>query len=1662
MKKFGIDDVLRNIRKESSTEVAKGTAFEKLMQRWFQTEPLYNYLAKVWLWSEFPSKNDFGSGHDLGIDLVAKTDTGEYWAIQCKCYAESATIDKGCVDSFLSTSSREFNDEDGLTKVRFSRRIWVSTTEKLGPNAEATLKNQHPECSRISLYDLRNSHVDWEKLANGEKGKNALGKGKQLRPHQLEAISKAEEYYKDHDRGKLIMACGTGKTFTSLRLVEQLVGGRGLVLFMVPSIGLLGQSLNDWAADAKDYIRAVCVCSDGTASQKSRRNSDADDMGGSVEELAQPATTDVDKIRRQLIGYRQHKGLVVVFSTYQSIDVVSEAQRAILRETHGEYGVFDFIVCDEAHRTTGVKLSDRDESNFTKIHSNDAVQGKKRLYMTATPRLYGASAKVKARENNCLLCSMDDESIYGKEFFRVNFAYAVQNGILTDYKVLVLTVEERMLPDSILGEIRGAHRSELNYDDTGRLIGVISGLSKQVLGDNGATWDADPKLMRRALAFTHRIGARNQPGTSKNIEVTMPLISEMYNKNITDEMRKKVVNIKTRHVDGSMGATARNEALSWLSGETQDPNECRVLTNVRCLSEGIDVPALDAVIFLSPRNSQVDVVQSVGRVMRSFGKGTDGEKKYGYIIIPIVVPEKTKPEDALNDNKTFSMLWDILNALRAHDDHFNALVNTIALNEDPGTKIIIGGAGVAQWTIGHGHGGWAGELGEPDEPAAMRLSSDEATRQLQLRFGELNGAIFAKLVEHCGDRTYWEKWGKEVGAIARKYIERITRIVRDDEEGKRNFAEFTSMLRKNINPSISDEQCIEMLAQHTVTLPVFKALFGDYRFISNNTITKSMQFMLDFIKVSAADRENETLEGFYESVCDNVGKIDNLAGKQTIIKTLYERFFKEAFPNTVNTMGIVYTPVECVDFIIRSVDRILQADFGTALTRENVHIIDPFVGTGTFITRLLQSGAIRPEDMLRKYRHEIHCNEIVLLAYYIAAINIESVFHSLQGSQEHEEFRGVCLTDTFQLGELGEGEGPGKYCKTLFEENARFVEQQRETPIRVIIGNPPYSIGQRSANDNAQNMHYPRLEKRIRDTYALRSSATNRNSLYDSYIKAFRWATDRIDQRNGGVVAFISNGSWLDGNAQDGFRASLAEDFDKIYAFNLRGNQRTSGELSRREGGKIFGSASRTPVAITLLVRYPEGRRRGDCQIFYHDIGDYLTREEKLRIVDRACGIEGIPWQTLTPNAKHDWLNRRDGVFDSLLPLAPEQKLSANSKSFFTICSNGIKTNRDAFLYNSSSEALARNVRQMVDYYNSERERLQAGLSDDVSIDPSKIVWGDKFREAARKNKILACNEDCITEALYRPFCRQRFCYQKEFIERTYQQTKLAPAPGVSNLQICVSGIGVTKDFTCLITDQVPDLELVGKSQCFPLYWYSDTESGQASLFARGDGGRWMRHSGITDWALGEIRRRLYALPHISKEDIFYYVYGLLHSPGYRSRFAADLRKGLPRIPVVERPDDFLAFSRAGRQLAELHLGYETAEPPGDVDVRLRPQMLDDGDCDPYDYYRVCGKMRFAQRGDKTCIVYNRNVTVSRIPPRAYDYVVNGRSAVEWVMERYQERTDKASGIRNDCNDWARETKRPRYALDLLLSVISVSLRTLDIVDSLPALDIPRAEEPGD
>ncbi|MBQ7561322.1 MAG: DEAD/DEAH box helicase [Synergistaceae bacterium] len=1431
-----------------SLQPLKGKWFENICLYFLKHDPIYiNQFSSVWLWSDWPGRNN---RPDTGIDIVAQfKDSDKLCAVQCKFYEDNHRITKDDINTFLAASGQE----------NFIERIIFSISGDYNKNALDTLDNQQIKCTRLTIDRLENSPIDWAKF-DADNPENFSYKVKRvLRPDQQDALNKVIQGFTNHDRGKMIMACGTGKTFVSLKIAEKFAGKGKKILYLVPSIALLNQTLLAWNEDIDINLKSIffAVCSDSTVGI-GKRDKDNEDL--KISDLAYPATTKANDLISSwqfLPDSRKNESMTVIFSTYQSLQVINEIQNMGFPD-------FDLIICDEAHRTSGVTMKDDEDSNFVRVHDNNFIHAKKRLYMTATPKVYSESASKKAKENDAVIYSMDDSNLFGEDFYSLPFSHAIQENLLTDYRVMILAIDQRALSEPILKLI--ADR-KITADDATKMFGCWRGLSKHFISSDFEAKNFDPLPMKTAVAFTSKIDY------SKNFRDSFSDIIDAFktNYNISGG-----VNCSVKHVDGTMNMHDRENNLSWLKSEG-DNNSCKILSNARCLSEGVDVPALDAIIFLNPKKSKVDIVQAVGRVMRK----SQG-KKLGYVILPVVVPPGVTPEDALNTDKNYNVIWDVLQALRSHDDKFQVEVNSLKY-DGLSSKII------------------TGVIGRPDK----EHDDNDSSVQLNLPFSpqDWQKAVYAQIVEKCGDREYDSKWAKNMSEIAQTLKARINSLLNTDNEAKEKFTSYLQGLRENINNSISQDDAVDMLSQHFVTKPIFDACFE--KFSALDPVSKTSEAALEFLEQAGLQIERKSLEKFYRSQTEKLSLLQTDSGRQQRIKDLYENFFRAAFPKTSQSLGIVYTPNEVVDFILNSADWALRHELNISegLSANNVNILDPFTGTGTFIVRLIQLGLIPPDRLAHKYKKELHANEILMLAYYIAAVNIEMAYHSVKPDEIFEPFPGVVLTDTFN-------ENNGKQISFIFDELSRRAKLQHDSPITVIIGNPPYSVGQSSANDNNQNLKYNELDSRITESYAALSKATNKNSLYDSYIRAIRWASDRIE--NDGIICYVTNGSFIDSNSADGLRKCLYDEFQRIYIFNLRGNQYTSGESSRKEGGKIFGSGSRLPVAITLLVKNSRAENK-QCRIFYRDIGDYLSRSEKLNIIERAKSFgEMLDDMTeIIPNESGDWINKRNEIFDTFLRLG-NKKESQEFAIFDERYSGGISTGHDSWSYNFSREALKYNISSMIEIYNQEREKWQSEINNGVDLrkfvtmNKKKISWSDGLFARLRRNLTLEFSEKFITTSLYRPFTKHFLYYDSNLNERVYRMPSIFPTAESKNLVIGVTGIGSKKNFSVLMADCIPNVQLIFNSQCFPLYWYEEPAA-QKLLFDESPEHK--RRDAISDKALSRFRTH-YNDNGLTKEDIFYYIYGVLSSPEYRERFGVDVYKNLARVPFAK---NFREFSQAGR-----------------------------------------------------------------------------------------------------------------------------------------------------
>ncbi|MFP5990408.1 type ISP restriction/modification enzyme [Helicobacter pylori] len=1400
------------------------------------------------------------------------------------------------------------------------------------------------------------------------------------------------------------MACGTGKTYTSLRIMEAL--DPKITLFLAPSIALLSQTFREYVQEKSEPFYASIVCSDDKVGKS--KNEDNDDINFS--ELPLKPSTRLEDILSVYEKAQKENKRFIIFSTYQSALRIKEAQEAGLKE-------IDLIICDEAHRTVGAMYSsnERDDKNaFTLCHSDENIKAKKRLYMTATPKVYSESSKAKAKESDNVIYSMDDGEIFGEEIYTLNFERAIALDLLTDYKVIILAVRKENLSgvtnsvnkriSQLKAEGTKLDKKLINNEFVCKIVGTHKGLAKQDLivldeenkEDNDLKDKKDTFVSQRAINFCKSIN------TSKNIKDSFETIMECYD----EELKKKSFNnlkISIDHIDGTMNCKERLEKLEELN-EFQ-PNTCKVLSNAKCLSEGVDVPALDSIVFFDGKSAMVDIIQAVGRVMRKAK-----HKKRGYIILPIALEEsEIKNLDEAVNNTNFKNIWKVIKALRSHDP---SLVDEATFKE----KIKIFGSN---------------DESNPDDEEELKKDKAQQTEKSKeaqktlfdaILLQDLADAMYNVMPTKLGDRNYWENFTKKTGNIARTLNNRLKMIF---EKNPEFFHGFLDSLRENIHQNIKEDEALDMITSHIITKPIFDAIFGDN---IQNPIAKALDKMVQKLSTLGLEGETKDLKNLYESVKTEATHAKSQKSQQELIKNLYNTFFKEAFRKQSEKLGIVYTPIEVVDFILRATNGILKKHFNTDFNDQSITIFDPFTGTGSFIARLLskENALISDEALKEKFQKNLFAFDIVLLAYYIALINITQAAQNRDGSLKN--FKNIALTDSLDYLEEKSDKGVFAFFEDL-KENKDIKDTLAGQNIRVIIGNPPYSSGAKSENDNNQNLSHPKLEKWVYEKYGKNSTAKVGQTTRDTLIQSIRMASDLLKDK--GVIGFVVNGSFIDSKSADGFRKCVAKDFSRLYVLNLRGNTRTSGEIARKEGGKIFDSGSRVTIAIVFFVK---DKSVPNNTIFYYEVEDYLKREAKLNLLAGFENLDLVPFKEITPNDKGDWINQRDDAFDKLIPLKRDKTLQNNS--IFDINSSGVVTGRDPWAYNFSQKILTQSVQNCIDTYNADLKRfnerfreafkqrtksvksgdLYKHLNDkEITTDKTKIAWTCSLKQGFIKNKnLLESGMERIRLALYRPFNKQWLYFDKNLNERQYQLPKIFPDKSAHNVVINTSSMA-SRNFSCLIANWITDVQTMANTQAYPLYHYDDLGN---------------RYNAISGYALNLFRKH-YKDNSITEEEIFYYIYAILHHKGYLEKYKNSLAKEAPRIALSE---DFKELSILGKELGDLHLNYES----GEMHTSVKHNLLENAEVEGY--YDVD---KMTKKGD--CILYNQNITITKIPQKAFDYVVNGKSAIDWVIERYQKTMDKESLIENNPNDYAGG----KYVFELLCRVIKLSEKSVDLIEKI-------------
>ncbi|WRF57057.1 DEAD/DEAH box helicase [Helicobacter pylori] len=1574
----------------------KGSLFEKISKRFLQEHDSANEYESIELWYDWELR---GKERDKGIDIVITTSNKEYIAVQCKFHQNSISLND--ISTFLSQL------QSGVGEVRFKKGIIISTSHLTSEALKAIEQIRNTgmgiDIDEITEEDFIYSRIDWEKFDPTQtQDELPLRDKKKPRSHQTEAIKATKEYFSDpkNKRGKLIMACGTGKTYTSLKIMESL--DPKITLFLAPSIALLSQTFREYAQEKSEPFYASIVCSDDKTGQS--KNEDNDDIKFS--ELPLKPSTRLEDILSAYEKAQKENKRFIIFSTYQSALRIKEAQEA------GLNGI-DLIICDEAHRTVGAMYSsnERDDKNaFTLCHSDENIKAKKRLYMTATPKVYSESSKAKAKEKDNVIYSMDDAEIFGEEIYTLHFSKAIALDLLTDYKVIILAVRSENLSgvtnsvnqkiSQLKAEGTKLDKKLINNEFVCKIIGTHKGLAKQDLivldnenkEDHNLQNQYDTAPSQRAISFCKSIQ------TSKNIKDSFETIMECYD----EELKKKSfknLQITIDHVDGTMNCKDRLEKLENLN--QFKPNTCKVLSNARCLSEGVDVPALDSIVFFDGKSAMVDIIQAVGRVMRKAKN-----KKRGYIILPIALEESEiqNLDEAVN-NTNFKNIWKVIKALRSHDP---SLVDEATFKE----KIKIFGSDDNS-EENHNDEGLQKDKAQQNDPKQAQKTLFDA-----ILLQDLADAVYNVMPTKLGDRNYWENFTKKTGNIARTLNERLKNIF---EKNPEFFHGFLDSLRENIHQNIREDEALDMITSHIITKPIFDALFGDN---IKNPIAKALDKMV--LKLSTLGLEGETkdLKNLYESVKTEAAHAKSQKSQQELIKNLYNTFFKEAFKKQSEKLGIVYTPIEVVDFILRATNGILKKHFNTDFNDQSITIFDPFTGTGSFIARLLskENALISDEALKEKFQKNLFAFDIMLLSYYIALINITQAAQNRDSSLKN--FKNIALTDSLDYLEEKTNKGALPLYEDL-KENQEIKDTLANQNIRVIIGNPPYSAGAKSENDNNQNLSHPKLEKWVTETYGKNSTAKVGKTTRDALIQSIRMASDLLKDK--GVVGFVVNGSFIDSKSADGFRKCVAQEFSHLYVLNLRGNARTSGEERKKQGDGIFDSGSRATIAIIFFVK---DKSVPNNTIFYYEVEDYLKREAKLNLLAGFENLDSVPFEKITPNDKGDWINQREDGFDKLIPLKRDKK----NDSIFDLNSNGVTSGRDPWVYNFSPNALKQSVQNCIDTYNADlkrfnerfreafKQRTQGIKSADrykhlndreITTDKTKIAWVQNLKNQLIKGKKLDdFSQEKISVSLYRPFNKQYFYYERELAWSFCLMKKIFPDKSARNVVI---NTGVGKAFSALISSEIPCHDLLHHNQAYPLYYYDDLGN---------------RSYAISGYALNLFRRH-YEDNTIVEEEIFYYIYAILHHKGYLEKYKNSLAKEAPRIALSE---DFKELSTLGKELGELHLNYESGEMHESVKYTTLMNAEIEG------YYDV-GKM--TKKGDS--ILYNQNITITQIPKKAFEYVINGKSAIDWVIERYQKTTDKDSLIENNPNDYAGG----KYVFELLCRVITLSEKSVDLIEKI-------------
>lgn len=1356
----------------SWTEKDKGDWLEHAVLAYLNCPEHKNLSGYEWAvrWKDWDDKGLMPQ-QDLGIDIVVKRRDGKFIAVQCKTRSEQHDLEKKEIEPVIALSTADSRFEKAL--VYHTGRGLTGPAKKLAyQHGEFFAAINRTRLTRpCDQYDLKFPGLGekWKPVSVSPRTKY------DLRDYQHEAVNAACHGLAQPgvDAGKLVMPCGTGKTFTAQHIAEKHAGVGGKVLVLVPSISLMSQTMREWSQQIKDVPhRYLGVCSDESTGQTRE-----DEFSQPIWELDLPVTTDHSKLAEAL-GKSSPNEMTVVFSTYQSLDKIQRAQAI-------SGTVFDLAMMDEAHRTTGVEQGGR-ESKFRLIHDRTFVKATHRLYMTATPKIYvDPKNKTTLTAEDHDVYSMDDTDVYGEVLYEMSFAEAVEKKLLSPYKVVLLGVRKEehsgVLHDYIVATLREKLENKPRRDKSKKpkqavvdeqLAAKILGVTK-FAGNFPEPSGIEPRPgdqpLQTILVFTNTIAS------SQAAAIGLDYGDDIL-KVIDKAWEARGIDMEADHVDGSFPADERDRMLDWLRRSIEDVNTCRVLSNAKCLSEGVDVPALDGCVFLEPRTSQIDVVQAVGRIMRKHKN-----KDCGWVILPVctTLPDDTTDADDIDSyiRKDWKAAWSVMRALAAHDDTFRAEIEA--------TASLLAGGGIPEKNSGRTSfaGSLNPEAGHDDEldEAADFTTSIQGELFAKWRWEEISSLVYPVIVTQLGGKIALNTAGETAGLLTSE-IRTLIRNTKNrslpdhyNQEVATALDEFHEEMREAVSERLTKSAVDDMVAQHVVMEPVFSAFFEGSTFRASSPMAKAINKLLERLTAAGLDLEKlreKQMGGFYKQVRSTVIAMDgDPAAFQGYLKEVWNAFFRApAFRTTADKLGIAYTPIEVVDFINRSASWILREHFDTTLGSQNVGIIDPFCGMGTFLARILDSPDLIPNDVLdHKYNNELYAAELVLLAYYIAAVNIEQAYHQRKaGDVIYEPFKQVVLQDTLESFR-------GKRLPGT-EENPEISREMLEASIRVIVSNPPYSAGKKvEGGADEENESYPEIEAVIRGEMA-DVAAKKGPALYNSFVKALVWAEDRL--RNGGVIGYIIPAEWLKAKTHEGLRRWIDKKFDKAWILDLAGNCKTSGDEWRREGGNIFGSDTQSPVCILMLSQQP-GTSAASCEVWYRRVNDYMSIDDKKawisEIGDVSAASEATGWIKLTLNHKGRWFDSEHEGWESWLPLfSTDKKASEETATVFASTSLGLNSGRDYLAFNSSKSKIREIAETAVEIYEDHRARVIEPSSSNID----SFKWNDVAKKALRRGTKLSEKEIRIEPLMYRPFFPQWCHWEKSLNTGHYSLDEIFP-PGL-------------------------------------------------------------------------------------------------------------------------------------------------------------------------------------------------------------------------------------------------------------------------------------------